>query len=117
LPPRAGRPRSMPLPVRLLQVSTLVRTNLITRALAAVFDTSQSTTDRIIHHLIPVLADAPRPTPHDTAHPWIIDTTLIPVHDQSITAIQQELPPQRQLPDQHLRSSVTCDRRRPVLAR
>jgi len=68
----------MPLPVRLLQVSTLLRTNLITRALAAVFDTSQSTTDRIIHHLIPVLADAPRPTPHDTAHSWIIDGTLIP---------------------------------------
>ena len=79
----------MPLPVRLLLVLIHLRTNLTTRALAALFGTSQSTADRIIHHLVPVLADALRPAPDDSAHPWIIDGTLIPVHDQSITAISK----------------------------
>jgi hypothetical protein len=53
------------------------------------FATSQSTVDRIIHHLIPVLAAVLRPTPDSRTHPWIIDATLIPVHDQSITAISK----------------------------
>jgi hypothetical protein len=33
-----------------------------------------------------VLARALRPAPNTSNHPWIIDGTLIPVHDQSITA-------------------------------
>jgi hypothetical protein len=54
------------------------------------FDTSQSTANRIIHHLAPVLTAALRPTPHhDSGHPWIIDGTLIPVHDLSLTAISK----------------------------
>ncbi|WP_179295719.1 transposase family protein [Mycobacterium avium] len=36
-----------------------------------------------------MLAGALRPAPDDSAHPWIIDGTLIPVHDQSITAISK----------------------------
>jgi hypothetical protein len=43
--------------------------------------------DRIIHHLVPVLAHTLRPAPDTSNHPWIIDATLIPVHRQSITAI------------------------------
>jgi hypothetical protein len=86
LPPPAGRPRRLPLTVRVLLVLTHLRTNLTTRALAALFDTSQSTVDRIIHHLVPVLAHALRPDPTRQTAPWIIDGTLIPVHDQSITA-------------------------------
>ena len=66
-----------------------LRTNLTTRALAALFHTSQSTVDRIIHHLVPVLAKALRPAPDASTPPWIIDGTLIPVHDQSITAISK----------------------------
>ena len=66
-----------------------LRTNLTTRALAALFDTSQSAVDRTIHHLVPVLARALRPAPDNSNHPWIIDATLIPVHDQSITAISK----------------------------
>ena len=40
---------------------------------------------------MPVLAQALRPAPdHDSGtHRWIIDGTLIPVHDQSITAISK----------------------------
>jgi len=90
LPPRPGRPWYTPLPVRVLLVLIHLRTDLTTRALAALFHTSQSTVDRVIHHLVPVLAEALRPTAdHDSAHPWIIDGTLIPVHDQSITAISK----------------------------
>ena len=80
----------MPLPVRVLLVLIHPRNNLTTRAPAALFHTNQSTVDRVIHHLVPVLAEALRPTAdHDSAHPWIIDGTLIPVHDQSITAISK----------------------------
>ena len=75
------------MPVLLVLVD--LRTNLTTRALAALFATSQSTLDRIIHHLIPVLAAVLGPTPDCSRHPWIIDGTLIPVHDQSITAISK----------------------------
>jgi hypothetical protein len=45
--------------------------------------------DRIIHQLVPVLARGLRPGPDTSTHPWIIDGTLIPVHDQSITAISK----------------------------
>lgn len=89
LPPRPGRPWALSLPVRVLLALVHLRTNLTTRALAALFHTSQSTVDRVLHHLVPVLADALRPTPDNSNHPWIIDGTLIPVHDQSITAISK----------------------------
>lgn len=89
IPPHPGRPWGLPLTVRVLLVLIHLRTNLTTRALAAVFHTSQSAADRIIHHLVPVLARALRAAPHDSSHLWIIDGTLIPVHDQSITAISK----------------------------
>jgi hypothetical protein len=41
-PPAPGRPWRLPLTVRVLVVLTHLRTNLTTRALAALFDTSQS---------------------------------------------------------------------------
>ncbi|WP_255802262.1 helix-turn-helix domain-containing protein [Mycobacteroides abscessus] len=50
IPPARGRPWALPLPVRILLVQIHLRTNLTTRALAALFGTSQSTVDRIIHH-------------------------------------------------------------------
>lgn len=72
-----------------LLVLTHLRTNLTTPALAALFHTSQSSVDPIIHHLVPVLAEVLRPVPDASTHPWIIDGTLIPVHDQSITGISK----------------------------
>ncbi|MHA7650353.1 transposase family protein [Mycobacterium sp. ML4] len=77
------------MPVRLLPVLIHLRTNLTTHALAALFATSQSSVDRIIHHLMPVLASTLRPAPDNNDHPWIIDGTLIPVHDQAITAVSK----------------------------
>jgi hypothetical protein len=83
LPPRAGRPRSMPLPARRLPVVIHLRTNLTTRVLAALCDTSQSTADRIIHHLLPVLTDAFRPAPDNQRSPmphrWQADPRARPV--------------------------------------
>ena len=80
----------MSLPVRVLLVLIHLRTNLTTRALAALLGTSQSTVDRVSHPLVPALADALRPAPDDTStHPWIIDGTLIPVHDQSMSPISK----------------------------
>jgi hypothetical protein len=68
---------------------------------------------RIIHHLIPVLADALRPAPDDSAHPWIIDGTLIPVHDQSITAITAISKNYRRSINSQI---IICARRRRVIA-
>jgi hypothetical protein len=77
LPDRPGRPWVLPAAMRvllMLLVSIHLRTNWTTRALAVLFATSQSSADRIIHHLVPILAKALRPEPiaHDNT-PWIID--------------------------------------------
>jgi hypothetical protein len=58
IPPAAGRPWGLPLPVRLLLVLTHLPTNLTTRAPAALFATSQSALDPIIgrHSRWPLLA-------------------------------------------------------------
>jgi hypothetical protein len=85
--PAAGRPWGLPRSARVLLVLIHLRINLTTRALAILFATSQSAVGRIIDHLVPVLARTLQPDPDNTNHPWIIDGTLTPVHDQSITAI------------------------------
>jgi hypothetical protein len=72
--------------VRILLVLIHLRTNLTTRSLAVLLATRQSAVDRIIHHLVPILAIVLRPNPAGHATPWIIDGTLIPVHDQTIAA-------------------------------
>jgi hypothetical protein len=38
---------------------------------------------------MPILARSLQPEPDHSKHPWIIDGTLIPVHDQPITAISK----------------------------
>jgi Helix-turn-helix of DDE superfamily endonuclease len=76
----------LPVSARLLLVLVHLPTNLTTRALAALFNTSQSAIDRTLHHLVPVLASSLQPDTGQHDGPWIIDGTLIPAHDQSITA-------------------------------
>ena len=97
------------MPVTVLLVLIHLRTNLTTRALAALFHTSQSTVDRTIHHMVPVLADALRPTQNNSSHPWIIDGALIPVLDPSITAISKNY--RRSINTQ----IIICARRRRVV--
>ena len=106
--PARGRPWRLPLPVRVLLVLIHLRTNLTTRALAALFATNQSTADRIVHHLVPVLAGALRPTGARDDGPWIIDGTLIPVHDQSITAISKNY-------RRSVNTQIIIDARRPTV--
>jgi hypothetical protein len=90
LPPRTGRPWRISLPVRALLVLTHLRTNLTTRALAALFHTSQPPVDQATHHLVPLLAHALRPAPDDTStHRWIIDDTPISARDQSTCTISR----------------------------
>ena len=69
LPPSPRRPWPLPLPVRVLVVLIYLRTNLTTQALAALFGTSQSTVDRIIDHLVSVLARSHTPNPGEHRGP------------------------------------------------
>jgi Helix-turn-helix of DDE superfamily endonuclease len=62
LPPHTARPGSMPLVVRVLLVLIHLRTNLTTRALAALFGTSQSTV------ALSARAAATAPRPRWSAH-------------------------------------------------
>ncbi|WP_319461872.1 transposase [Micromonospora sp. RTP1Z1] len=109
LPPTTGRPWKLSLTDRILVTCAAVRTNLTTRALAAVFRISQAMVVRVLRHLLPVLAGLPR-SRHRPGHgrrcTWIIDGTLIPAHDQ-----------QRAAPSKNYRRSVNlqvvvrrCDR-------
>jgi hypothetical protein len=66
--------------------------------------------NQIIHHLVPLLAQPLRPDPHHSNHPWIIDATPIPAHDQPITAISKNCP--RSLNTQ----AVICAQRHRVVA-
>jgi len=63
-----------------------LRTNLTTRQLAALFDISQSSVDRINHVFTPVLAELLAPDPASPPGMAIIDGTLIPVHDHTKSA-------------------------------
>jgi hypothetical protein len=88
-PPAPGRPGHSPCRSGCWLVPIHPRTNLTTRALATLFHTSPSTVDRIIDHLVPILARALQPNPDGHDRPWIVDRTLIPVRDQSISAISK----------------------------
>ena len=108
------------MPARVLLVLLVLiylRTNPTTRALAALFNTSQSCGERVIPHLVPVLASALRPTPDNSNHPWIIDATPIPVHDQSITAISTNYRRSVKTADHHLRPRSPRAANRPLPAR
>lgn len=83
-PTRRGRPPSLSHDLRVLIVLCALRTNLTERALAAIFDTSQSVVHRTIKSLLPVLAGLLDDTIPD--RPLLLDGTLIPVHDQTRTA-------------------------------
>jgi len=62
-----------------------LRTNLTERALAAIFDISQPTAHRIIRDLTAAVAGLFVPDQFDDTDTLLLDGTLIPVHDQSIT--------------------------------
>lgn len=91
-PAATGGPWRLTLPDRVLLITAGLRTNLTTQALAAVFGISQSMTVRIQRHLLPVLAGLPQPRTHPSHGRrciWVLDGTLIPVHDQQRAAVSK----------------------------
>jgi hypothetical protein len=117
LPPPPGRRWGLALPVRVLLVMTHLRSNLTARGLAALFGTSQCAVDRIIDHFVPVPAQQLRPATDTSHHPPIIDDTLIPVHEQSITAISTNYRRSINTPDHHLLAPASRAGSQPMLAR
>jgi hypothetical protein len=81
-----GRSRALRFPDRVLLLVLAHRTNLTRQQLAALFGLSDSAVHRVIDRLAPHLAELLGPPPADRREPWIVDGTLIPVHDQDRTA-------------------------------
>jgi hypothetical protein len=89
IPSAAGRPWVLPLPLRLLLILIHLCANLTTRALAALFSTSQSTVDRVIHDWVSLTANAFRPDAHDpSCGPWIIYGNVMPVLSRSSRSVR-----------------------------
>jgi hypothetical protein len=86
--PDAGRGRTWALgfPDRVLLLVLSYRTNLTMEQLAALFGVSDSTVHRVVDRLATHLAELLGPPPKDRRELWIVDGTLIPVHDKNRTA-------------------------------
>jgi hypothetical protein len=82
---RRGRPHALSPPDRILLAAMAWRTNLTHRALAALFRVGVATVHRAISQLTPRVAGLLTPRT-DRRDLWVIDGTLIPVHDHTITA-------------------------------
>jgi hypothetical protein len=81
-----GRRRALGFPDRILMLVLAYRTNPTMEQLAALFGVSDSAVHRVVDRLAPHLAQLLGPPPTDRREPWIVDGTLIPVHDQRRTA-------------------------------
>jgi hypothetical protein len=77
-----GRPWSLAFGDRVLLVVPGHRTNLTMERLAALFATTDSTVHRVTADRAPHLAALLGPPPTDRRELWLVDGTLIPVHDQ-----------------------------------
>lgn len=78
-----GRPWSMSFPDRVLATTMYLRTNLTERALAVLFDTTDSTIDRVVHDLAGPIGTLLGPAPTDRRELWLVDGTLIPARDRT----------------------------------
>lgn len=81
--PGRGRPWKLSLEDRVLLVAAYWHTNLTLRQLAPLFGVSKSTADRVIDHLAPRLALAPRRRSAKDAV-LIVDGTLVPTRDHQV---------------------------------
>lgn len=70
----------------MLLVAAYWRTNLTMRQLGPLFGASKSAADRVIHHITPLHALAPLQRRHPADTVLIVDGTLTPTRDRSITA-------------------------------
>jgi hypothetical protein len=81
-----GRPWALPFPERVLLLALSYRTNLTMEQLAALFGISDSAVHRVMDRLAEPLAQLLGPPPTDRRELWLVDGTLIPVHDHRLTA-------------------------------
>jgi DDE family transposase/DDE superfamily endonuclease len=84
-----GRPWALPFADRVLLVTLAYRTNLTERQLAALFGVGPATAHRVIADLAPALAALLGPPPRDRRELWLVDGTLIPVHDHTRAAVSK----------------------------
>jgi hypothetical protein len=81
-----GRPWSLSYADRVLLVALAYRTNLTMQQLGSLFGISHAAAHRVITRLAEPLAELLGPPPADRRELWVVDGTLIPVHDQQRTA-------------------------------
>jgi hypothetical protein len=81
-----GRRWSLSLADRVLLVAVYYRTNLTFRQVALLFGISKSAANRVVDHLAPLLALSPVTHKHSPDTVLIVDGTLVPTHDRSISA-------------------------------
>jgi hypothetical protein len=81
-----GRRWGLSLADRVLLVAVYYRTNLTFRQVALLFGISKSAANRVVDHLAPLLAIAPVTRKHSPDTVLIVDGTLVPTHDRSISA-------------------------------
>jgi DDE superfamily endonuclease/Helix-turn-helix of DDE superfamily endonuclease len=81
-----GRRWSLALTDRVLLIAVYYRTNLTLRQVALLFGVSKSAAHRVVDHLAPLLALAPVARRHSSDTVLIVDRTLVPAQDQTITA-------------------------------
>jgi hypothetical protein len=81
-----GRSRAPGFPDRVLLLVPASRTNLTMQQRAALFGLCDFAVHRVIDLPAPHPAELPGPPPADRRERWIVDGTLIPVHDKNRTA-------------------------------
>lgn len=81
-----GRRWGLSLPDRVLLIAVYYRTNLTLRQVALLFGISKSAAGRVIDHLGPYLALACVKRRHSPDTVLIVDGTLVPTHDRSVSA-------------------------------
>jgi hypothetical protein len=82
----SGRRWGMSLTDRVLLVAVYYRTNVTFRQVALLFGISESAAGRVVDHLAPLLALAPVTGKHGPDTVLIVDGTLVPTHDRSVSA-------------------------------
>jgi hypothetical protein len=83
---RPGRQWGLPLADRVLLVAVYYRTNLTLRQVAPLFGVSKSAAGRVVDELAPLLTLAPVARKHGPDTVLIVDGTLVPTQDRSVSA-------------------------------
>ncbi|MFD0502644.1 transposase [Streptomyces chiangmaiensis] len=81
-----GRPWALSFTDRVLLLVLAYRTNLTMQQLGSLFGISHSALHRVVDRLAGPLAELLGPPPTDRRELWVVDGTLLPVHDKKKTA-------------------------------